>query len=119
MIAMIPLVVAYWGKGIIYKISNVKANIMINISLFGVMISLFANFTSGILIGRMPIYFTVFNYALLPWLFENVFHLRSKRWVTVLCLVGYIAYAAYYMKASWGSRGMPYISDILGINTWR
>lgn len=118
LIALVPVGIAFVGRKRIAIINYRRANIMINISLLGVMISLLANFTSGILIGRMPIYFTVFNFALLPWLFENVFNSRSTRFIRMLGIGGYVCYAIYYMYNSWGSAGMPYISDILGINTW-
>lgn len=119
LIAAVPVLIAFIGRPAIADKNDCKANIMVNISLLGLMVNLLANFTSGILIGRMPIYFTLFNYALLPWLFENVFRAESKKLMRVFCIIGYGAYALYYMLNSWGSLGMPYISDILGINTWK
>lgn len=117
-IALVPVAISFIGRNIIDTINDNKINVMVNISVLGVMTSLLANFTSGILIGRMPIYFTMFNFALLPWLFENVFTDSSKKLIRIICIVGYAGYAFYYMKHSWGAAGMPYISDILGINTW-
>lgn len=114
----VPVLIAFWKRKRIEEFDNKNLNIMINISVLTFAISLVANFTSGILIGRMPIYFGVFNYALLPLLFDKAFDKKDGSIMKVLCVAGYVCYALYYMNNSWGSKGMPYISDILGINTW-
>lgn len=119
LLAVIPLFIAFIGRHKIEECKDNRIKIMVNISVIGVMVSLLANFTSGILIGRMPIYFTIFNFALYPWLLDNVFYGKDKRIIRLLCILGYVGYAMYYMTHSWGSAGMPYISDILGINTWK
>lgn len=113
-----PVAIAFWKRKRIEELDNKNLNIMINMSVLTVAISLLANFTSGILIGRMPIYFGVFNYALLPLLFDNAFDKKDGSIIKFLCVAGYVCYALYYMNNSWGSKGMPYISTILGINTW-
>lgn len=109
-IAAVPVVLAYVCKDKIAEINDTKINIMINISVVCTMVSLLANFTSGILIGRMPIYFTVFNYALLPWLF-NAFDKKTEKIIRTLCALGYGAFFVYYMY----STGMAYASSVLGI----
>lgn len=118
-IAFVPVFIAWIGRKPLEQKADKCIKIMVNISLVGALMSLLANFTSGILMGRLPIYFTVYNFALLPWLFDNVFERRSAKLMRVLCLCGYIAYAIYYMYNAWGAAGMPYISDVLGINTWQ
>lgn len=118
LIFAMPVAIAFWKRKHIEELDNKNLNIMINMSVLTVAISLIANFTSGILIGRMPIYFGVFNYALLPLLFDNAFDKKDGSIIKFLCVAGYVCYALYYMNNAWGSKGMPYISTILGINTW-
>lgn len=119
LIFAVPVLIAFWKRKRIAEADNKALDIMINISVIAFAISLVANFTSGILIGRMPIYFGIFNYALFPLLFDNAFDKKDGLIMKVLCAVGYMCYAVYYMLNTWGSKGMPYISDILGINTWK
>lgn len=119
LIFAVPVFIAFWKRKRIADANNNNLNIMINISVIAFALSLIANFTSGILIGRLPIYFGIFNYALFPVLFDNAFDKKDKSILKVLCVIGYVCYAVYYMLNMWGSKGMPYISDVLGINTWK
>lgn len=118
LIYSVPIVIAFWKRKQIAALNNRTIDILINISILAFALSLVANFTSGILIGRMPIYFSVFSYALFPLMFDNVFNEKDRRMLKTLCGFGYLCYAIYYMYNAWGNMGMPYISDVLGINTW-
>lgn len=118
LIYAVPIVIAFWKRKQIAALNNRTIDILINISILAFALSLVANFTSGILIGRMPIYFSVFSYALFPLMFDNVFNEKDRRMLKTLCGFGYLCYAIYYMYNAWGNMGMPYISDVLGINTW-
>lgn len=117
LIAAVPTVLAFAGRKCLPE-SDTETNVMVNISLMGVLVSLMANFTSGILIGRLPIYFTIFNFALFPTLFDSIFADKEKLKIRMAAIAGYVAYAYYYMTHAWGKLGMPYISDVLNINTW-
>lgn len=119
LIALVPVVIFLVFKKDIEQKNNATINILINIAILGAMVSILANFTSGLLVGRLPIYFTVFNYALLPWLFKNVAYEKYNSLFRLICILGYLAYAIYYMTHAWGTKSMPYISDTLGINTWK
>ncbi|MBR3988293.1 MAG: EpsG family protein [Clostridia bacterium] len=118
LIYAVPIVIAFWKRNQIAELNNRTIDILINVSILAFALSLVANFTSGILIGRMPVYFSVFSYALFPLMFDNVFNEKDKRIFKVLCGFGYLCYAIYYMYNAWGDMGMPYISDVLGIDTW-
>ena len=117
LIAAVPVVLAFWKRREIEE-KNVKhIFIIVNMSVLAVMVSLLANFTSGILIGRFPIFLTLYNFILLPWMFDNVFNEEDRKIMKLACIGGYAMYAVYYMNTIF-SKGMPYISDVLGINTW-
>ena len=53
-------------------------------------------FTSGIFIGRLPIYFSLYNYILLPWEIENLFTERSKKLVYIGLIGFYLLF--YYAE---------------------
>lgn len=97
LMAFVPLVIAFIGRKKIGETDDRVTNVLINISILETMISLLANFTSGILIGRMPGCFSVFSYALLPRLFHQAFNEKDARTMRVLCIIGYLSYFLFYM----------------------
>lgn len=87
----------------------------INLSIVGACFMFLASFTNGILIGRMPAYFTIYNLYLLPWLIYNCFS-GIRPVVIFLCVTLYIMYFYVQMCIAW--HGLPYVSYALGINYW-
>lgn len=59
-------------------------------------------FTSGIFMGRLPIYASLYNYILLPWIINRIFTRRSAQVVTFLMVVAYLAFYYYQVHFSWG-----------------
>jgi hypothetical protein len=109
-ISLVPLLL------VLFRWEKVKAKaspfviFAINMSLVGACFFFAATFTSGILVGRMPIYFTLYNYILLPWLIKNFY---NQGFVKIACVVFYTFFFYYQMCVAW--RELPYVSDILGI----
>ena len=58
-------------------------------------------FTSGIFIGRLPIYFSLYNYILLPWEIENLFTERSKKLVCIGLIGFYLLFYYYQMHMTY------------------
>lgn len=54
-------------------------NLAANMSIVTAGLYVVSMFTSGIYIGRMPIYTSLYSYILLPWIFEHAFNERSKK----------------------------------------
>ena len=69
---------------------------------------------SGIMLGRLPIYFSMYNLILLPWLIKNIFNKEEKRLVYYLMVILYLAFFYYQMVVTWN--GFGYASKILGLN---
>ena len=59
-------------------------------------------FTSGILIGRIPIYFSLANYILIPWMLEKVFSSKSALFMQIAFVVLYIGFFYYQVGIAWG-----------------
>ncbi|WP_337814350.1 EpsG family protein [Intestinibacter sp.] len=68
---------------------------------------------SGIMLGRLPIYFSMYNLILLPWLIKNIFNKEEKRLVYYIMVVLYIAFFYYQMVVAWD--GFGYASKILNL----
>ena len=68
---------------------------------------------SGILLGRLPIYFSMYNLTLLPWLLNNIFENREKNLIYYIMILCYFLFFYYQMVVAWG--GLGYGSEILNI----
>lgn len=97
LIAFVPLVLAFVGRDQLAKSEDKITGVLINISILEAMTSLLANFTSGILIGRMAQCFSAFSFALYPRLFQQGFDAKNAKTLRVLCVLGYLAYFIYYL----------------------
>lgn len=84
----------------------------LNMSLIGSCFMFVATFTSGILIGRMPAYFNIYNLYVLPWLLYNCFPNTNKLVINVFIIV-YTIWFYFQMCVAW--RGLPYVSEALNL----
>ena len=69
--------------------------------------------SSGILLGRLPIYFSMYNLILLPWLLKNIFEKREKDLVYYIMIICYLIFFYYQLNVVAGKAS--YISEILKI----
>lgn len=69
--------------------------------------------SSGVLLGRLPIYFSMYNLILLPWLLKNIFANKEKDLVYYTMIICYFIFFYYQMCISWG--GLSYYSQILNL----
>lgn len=76
-------------------------NYSINMSLVGAAFYWLSAFTNGISIGRIPIYFTLFNYILIPWEIKTFFHKDMQKIVFAIFIVVYFVFYCYQMS-TWG-----------------
>lgn len=105
----VPALLAFVSRNIIRKENNRYINICVNMSVVSVGIYFLGIFTSGILIGRLPIYFELYNIILLPYLVKNCFTKESSKIMYGLCMVGFIGYYFLQMRNSY------YVSEITGL----
>lgn len=90
----VPAILSLIGLKIVRVKGNDVINFCINMSIVAAALYVVSIFTSGIFIGRLPIYFSLYSYILLPWEIENLFTENTKKWIYV-CLV--ICYIGFYM----------------------
>lgn len=113
----IPAIISLISKKRLSKTKYPKyINTFINSSIIATLISFIGTFTSGILVGRLPIYFSMSNLVLLPWIIENGLKEGSKNIIKYLCYIGYFLYFIYYMAIANGA--MTYHSAVLGIRLY-
>lgn len=109
----VPVLIAFWYRKKIKKIAPKYIKVSINMSIIAVGIFVVGSVTSGIYVGRMPIYFSLYNLILIPWLISNVFTSKFKPLAYYLFIVVYIIFFFYQMVVVWD--GVGYISEVLNI----
>jgi len=85
-------------------VSEAKSPILdlsVNMSIISMGAYIISAVTSGIFIGRIPIYFSLYNYILLPWLVENVFTKRSRRLIYAGIILCYAYFYYYQVTVAW------------------
>lgn len=114
LVSIVPLVIVFMRLKSVKKIAPPSICLAINMSLVGACFNFASIFTNGILVGRMPIYFTVYNLYLLPWVMKKCFTWHSYKIIKTLCLAFYLVFFYYQMEIAWG--GLRYVSDFLKIS---
>lgn len=91
-----PTIIAFVNRKSIAEKASPFINICINISVLSTECYIIGMFTSGV-VGRLPIYFELFNYILLPWVLKNTLNEDMGKGVTTACIIGFFAYYYYDM----------------------
>ena len=97
----VPALVAILGRKYVKSNRDPAINLCINASMITVAMYLVSSVTSGIYIGRIPIYTTLHGYMVLPWLIDEIFEKASVRLIKVLMIVFYVAFYYYQMEIIW------------------
>ena len=112
LVESVPTIMAFVYRKKIQDISTPIINICINMSVLGSGIYIISKIvSSGVMVGRLPIYFTIYNLILLPWIVEKIFKKNEKRLIYFIMIILYSIFFYYQIFVRW--QGMTYISDIL------
>ena len=98
----IPALLALFGNKYIRSANNRIMDVCINCSIVTMALYLVASVTSGIYIGRLPIYTTLYGYIALPWMIDQIFEERSARLVRYVMYAAYLAFFYFQMHFAWG-----------------
>ena len=97
----IPTVLSLIGKKQVDKRNSPIVNLCVNCSVCTAALYFLSVFSSGIYIGRLPIYTTLEGYAAVPWLIGHTFTKRSARIVVGGLICGYLLFFYYQMHFAW------------------
>lgn len=93
----IPAILAFYGRTQIRNGGNVIINFSANMSIISMGLYLVSMVTSGIFIGRLPIYCSLFNYILFPWEIDNLFSYNTGRMIRFVTIIGYLGFYYYFL----------------------
>lgn len=97
----VPTILSLIGLRYIRNADDPVINLSVNMSIVSTGFYIVSMFTSGIFIGRLPIYFSLYNYILLPWEIDHMFTKRSARMVYMMTICAYLAFYYYQMHFTW------------------
>lgn len=99
----VPTILAFMGRKYIKTADDDVVNVCTNMSIVSTALSILAMGTSGIFIGRLPIYCSLYaNGILLPWEIKNMFEEKSAKIVISMAVVLYSLFFYYQMHYTWG-----------------
>lgn len=98
----IPAILSLVGKRYVDRENSPLVNMCVNCAICTAVIYLLSAFSSGIYVGRIPIYTTLQGYAVVPWLIDHMFTEDSARIVKIGLVGGFLAFFYYQMHIAWG-----------------
>lgn len=99
----VPTILSIIGYKWIKAEDDPLINITVNASIVSTAIGIISTGTSGIFIGRLPIYVSLWaTTVLLPWEIKNLFTERSVRLVMLAAVSCFVAFFYYQMHFTWG-----------------
>ena len=99
----VPALLSLFGLKYIRSANNPIMDICINCSIVTMALYLVASVSSGIYIGRLPIYTTLQGYMALPWMIDQIFESKSARLVRFGMYGAYLAFFYFQMHFAWGA----------------
>ena len=97
----VPAIMAFVFRPYIDSADDPMINICANMSIIAAGFYLFSSFTSGILMGALPIFFSLANYILIPWLISEVFEPSSAMLLNLSFVGVYLCFFYYQMGITW------------------
>ncbi len=98
----IPMILSITGLRHIRKANDVVINFCTNMSIVAAGLYLLSMVTSGIFIGRLPIYASLYsNGILLPWEIEHMYNSGSSKYLKFAAISGYALLYLYQIHFQW------------------
>ena len=98
----VPTLMSWIFRKQIASADDPMINVCVNLSIVSTGIYVFSYFTSGILVGALPIYFSLANYILIPWLITEVFEDSSQKMLYAVFIIVYSFFFYYQCGPTWG-----------------
>ena len=97
-----PALVIFVGWRYVVRSNDRVMNLCVNGAIITMALYLVSAVTSGIYVGRLPIYTTFYGYLALPWIIDQIFEKRSGNLIIFLMCGLYVLFYFYQMRFSWG-----------------
>lgn len=96
-----PALMVFFGRRYVANSDDPAINLCINASIITMAVYLVSMVTSGVYVGRLPIYTTLHGYMVLPWIIDQVFERSSAKLIKLLMIGCYFGFFYYQMGIAW------------------
>ena len=93
----IPMLLALLGRRLLPQ-DDAIINVCVNMSVVTTGIYLVGMVTSGVMVGRLPVYTGIYSLILYPSLIRHIFSENSQRIIRIIMICWYLAYYVYSMS---------------------
>ena len=93
----VPALFSLAGLRYVRSANNPVINVCVNCSIVTMALYLVSSVSSGIYIGRLPIYTTLQGYIVLPWIIDRMFEPRSARLIRIIMVLMFCVF--FYFQA--------------------
>lgn len=111
LVAIVPVGLTFIKRKEIQKFNNPYMEMCVNMSIVSACIYGLASVSDGILVGRMPMFFQVYNLILLPWVLSKCYKGSTRKFLIAACVGCYLLFFIYQTHFV---GGYYYSSDITG-----
>ena len=101
LIYSIPAFLSLVGKRYVEEENSPEVHFFVNCGICTAVLYLLSAFSSGIYVGRIPIYTTLPGYAVMPWLIHHSFTPESARLITSLIILVYLVFFYIQIHLVW------------------
>ena len=99
----VPMILSLVGLKYIREENDPIINMTVGASIVTCAVYLISGATSGIFLGRLPIYTSLWSQCiLLPWEINHIFTARSARIVKIVAVICYCVFFYFQMHDTWG-----------------
>ena len=98
----VPAILSLIGKKYIDQADDPVVNVCSNMSIISMGLYIISIGTSGIMIGRLPIYVSLYGYIQMIWSINNMFTEKSAKLIKIAMILFYLAFYYYQMHLTWG-----------------
>lgn len=97
----VPALLVFLGHRYVIRSTDRVMSLCINASMLTMALYLISAVTSGIYVGRLPIYTTFYGYIVLPWAIDQIFDKQSAKLIKFLLVVCYLGFFYFQMHFTW------------------
>lgn len=102
LIYSMPAILSFFCRKQVTESKNPVINLCTNMSIISMGIYIISMFTSGIYIGRLPIYVSLYGYILLPWEIDTLCIGKNKKVIYMFIVAFYLLFCIYQLNSwSW------------------
>ena len=99
LVSFVPVLIAYIHRRELETDEHPVINFFVNTSIISFGIYLLSMVTSGILVGRIPLYTSLYGYVFLPYLFHRLYSESMKKTMFTASIIGYsLFYYFLYLR---------------------